>query len=221
MLAAGRPGSPTADEALATLCRTYWRPIYVYLRRRGADREKAEDLTQGFFATLLEKNYLGDADRERGRFRTFLLTAVQNYARNEWDRARAGKRGGGIPIDPLEGEESFHQEPSHEETPERLFDRRWARTLLQVALDRLQEEMEQAGASERFARLLPFLTGEGDESYRDAAAGLGMSEPAARVQVHRMRRRFQRLLREEVAETVGDTALVDDELRHLHAVLGA
>ncbi|MCI0656875.1 MAG: sigma-70 family RNA polymerase sigma factor [Acidobacteria bacterium] len=223
VIAAADPGDPLALEALTALCRAYWQPIYVYLRRRGTDREEALDLTQGFFAKLLEKNYLADARRERGRFRTFLLTALNHYVANEWDRERAQKRGGGTPpisIDAPQAETMYHREPSHDDTPERLFDRRWARTLLDVGLKRLREETARREEVQRFERLLPLMSGEGEEGYRDLAAELGVGESAIRVAVHRMRRRFRAILRDEVARTVGNRSSVDDELRHLFAVLG-
>jgi len=222
--AAADPDNPSSLEALPALCSSYWQPIYVYLRRRGLDHEETLDLTQGFFAKLLEKHYLADARRERGRFRTFLLTALNHYVANEWDRERAQKRGGGvaaIPIDGSEAETTYRHEPSHDDTPERLFDRRWARTLLDAGLKRLREETVHREEAGRFERLLPLLSGEGDEGYRDLAAALGVGESALRVAVYRMRRRFRAILRDEVARTVGDRSSVDEELRHLFAVLGA
>jgi RNA polymerase sigma-70 factor (ECF subfamily) len=224
LIVAAADGSPEErSEALADLCRQYWQPVYLYLRRRGADREKAADLTQGFFAKLIEKNYIGDANRERGRFRTFLLVSVQHYAANEWDRDRALKRGGGqspVSIDGVEGEEVFRIEPSHEETPERLFNRRWARALVDACLARLREETTRPGDVQRLDRLLPLLTGESDLGYREVAGELEMSEGAARVYAYRVRKQFREILRDEVARTVTDPSHVEDELRHLFAVLG-
>jgi len=223
VVAAGDRDHPDAREALATLCADYWQPIYVFLRRQGADDERARDLTQGFFTTLLEKNYVGDARRERGRFRTFLLTSVKHYVANEWDRDRAVKRGGGQPlisIDRLRAEQAYTSEPSHDETPERLFDRRWARTLLDAGLERLRREMTTSAGLRRFERLLPFLIGESEIGYAAAAAEMGLGESAVKVAVHRMRRRLRALLRDEVARTVGEPRQVDDELRHLFAALG-
>lgn len=223
VVAAGDRDRPEAREALATLCAAYWQPIYVFLRRQGTDDERARDLTQGFFTTLLEKNYVGDARRDRGRFRTFLLTSLKHYVANERDRDRAAKRGGGqapIAIDHLQAEEAYRLEPSHDETPERLFDRRWARTLLDSGLGRLREEMATSAGLRRFERLLPFLIGESETGYGEAAAAMGLGESAVKVAVHRMRRRLRALLREEVARTVGDPEQVDDELRHLFAALG-
>ena len=222
VVAAGDLENPSEREALSALCRTYWLPIYVYLRRRGADEERARDLTQGFFAKLLEKNYVGDARRERGRFRTFLLTSLRNFAANEWNRETAQKRGGGrvpISIDDLDAEEHYRREPAHHDTPERLFDRRWARILLDTSLNRLREETPEPAARERFESLLPFMSGDSESGYREAAERLGMSESATRVAVHRLRRRFRAIVREEVSRTVGEHGEVEDELRHLFAAM--
>lgn len=223
VIAAGDQDRPDAREALSALCGAYWQPIYAYLRRHGADADRAHDLTQGFFTTLLEKNYIGDARRDRGRFRTFLLTSLKHYVSNEADRDRAAKRGGRQPpisLDQPAAEESYRIEPSHDDTPERLFDRRWARTLLDAGLGRLREEMEASAGLRRFERLLPFLVGESDTGYREAAAEMGIGESAVKVAVHRLRRRLRTILREEVARTVGDPDHVDDELKHLFSALG-
>jgi RNA polymerase sigma-70 factor (ECF subfamily) len=221
--ASGRE-SPQAREALASLCEAYWPPVYAFLRRHGTEHDQALDLTQGFFAVLIEKNYVGDARRDRGRFRTFLLAAVKHYVSNERDREQALKRGGGKPLVSLdsreEGDAAFLL-PSHDETPERIFDRRWARTLLDASLRRLREEMGRSPGIQRFDRLLPYLTGDSEEGYREAAASIGISESAVKVAVHRLRRRFRDVLRAEVAETVGDPADVDAELSHLLKVLGS
>jgi len=223
LAAAGPADSPAAREALATLCRAYWSPIYAYLRRRGADTERARDLTQGFFAQLLEKNYVGDARPERGRFRTFLLTSLQHYAANVWNREHAKKRGGDAPpisIDAVDAEHGYQLEPFHEETPERIFDRRWARTLLETSLERLRDESKGSGAAARHELLAPFMGGDAPSGYREVAEELQMTESAVRVTVHRMRRRFRAILRDEVARTLQDETLVDDELRHLFVVVG-
>jgi RNA polymerase sigma-70 factor (ECF subfamily) len=224
VVAAGDREQPEAQDALAALCSAYWQPIYVFLRRRGVPEDRARDLTQGFFTILLEKNYIGDARRDRGRFRTFLLTALVHYVANETDRDRTAKRGGGqapFPFDLTEVEKAYRLEPSHDETPERIFDRRWARTLLDAGLGRLRDEMAGSAGLKRFERLLPFLVGESDTGYREAAAGMGMGESAVKVAVHRLRRRLRVILRDEVARTVGDPGQVDDELQHLFAALGA
>ncbi len=224
IIAAGDKDDPSAREALASLCRSYWPPIYAYLRRQGRDRDVALDLTQGFFAKLLEKHYVADARRERGRFRTFLLTSLQHFVANEWDRERAFKRGGGqatVSLDAAEAEYAYSLEPVDQETPERIFDRRWARSLLDAGLSRLRDESPDAAGRDHFDRLVPFLTGESDEGYRDAATSLATTEGALRVAVHRMRARFRSILKNEVEKTLDDPAHVDDELRHLFAVLGS
>jgi len=224
VVAAGEAESPSARQALAALCGDYWQPIYVYLRRRGADPDRAGDLTQGFFAKLIEKNYVSDARRERGRFRTFLLTSVQNYVANEWDRDHAQKRGGGkapISIDAKEGEAAYRLEGNRGDRPDRLFERRWARAVLDFCLVRLSDEARTSGNLERFKSLVPFLAGAPDTGYRRLADRLEMTEEAARVAVHRARRRFRAMLRDEVARIVDDPAEVDDELRHLFKALGS
>ena len=220
VLAAGEGGSAAALERL---CASYWLPVYAFVRRRGYRVEDAQDLTQGFFARLIEKGDLRAADRERGRFRSFLLTNCQYYLANERDRASAQKRGGGraaIPID-------FDQAPgleaalAHEETPERLYDRQWCLTLLDGVLTALRDEHAGAGKAEVFDRLKEFLTGsEGAGSHAEAAADLGMTPGAVKVAVHRLRRRYRDELRRRVAETVASEADVDDEIRHLLRSLG-
>jgi RNA polymerase sigma-70 factor (ECF subfamily) len=223
IVAAADTSREGGGRALADLCQRYWQPVYLYLRRRGTDRERAADLTQGFFTKLIEKNYAGDAQRERGRFRTFLLTSVQHYAANEWHRDHTIKRGGGqfpVSIDSLVGEETLRLEPSHEETPERLFDRRWAQTLVETCLGRLREERTRSGDVERLDLLLPLLTGDDESGYREVAKALEMTEGAARVYAHRIRRQFREILRDEVARTVSDPTRIEDELRHLFRVLG-
>lgn len=219
MLAAGDSHNPDSRTALADLCQAYWYPLYAYLRRRGYPQEEAEDLVQGFFAQLLEKNYLKAADRERGRFRSFLLTALKNYAANEWDRRTAMKRGGKSPTLSLDFETAegrYTIEPSDEHTPEQAFDRGWATAQLEQVLARMRAEAGEG--DERFALLQRFLTGDGDElRYSEAAERLGMSEGAVKVAVHRLRQRFGTVLRDEVARTLADPSDVDDELRHLFA----
>lgn len=219
MVAAGDSQNPDSRAALAELCQDYWYPLYAYLRRRGYPQEEAEDLVQGFFVQLLEKNYLKAADRERGRFRSFLLTALKNYAANEWDRRTAQKRGGPTPplsLDFENAEGRYTIEPADERTPEQEYDRGWATAQLEQVLARMRAE---AGESdERFALLQGFLTGEGEGiPYRDVAERLDMSEGAVKVAVHRLRQRFGAVLREEVARTLADPGDVDDELRHLFA----
>lgn len=213
--------NPHSKEALQSLCSAYWHPVYFFIRRRGYTAEEAEDLTQGFFAELLEKNFLGQADRERGRFRTFLLAAVKHYLANEWDRARAQKRGGGyqtLSFDFESAERTF--QPATDLTPDKIYIERWATNLLSRVLTRLQDEMEEQGRPERFGRLKVFLTGkEPHAPYREVANDLGISEGAVKIAVYRMRRRFGQLLREEIRNTVVDDGQVDEEIRFLFAAL--
>jgi RNA polymerase sigma-70 factor (ECF subfamily) len=223
VVAAGGAGSPEADDALARLCGIYWYPVYAFIRRQGNDSDAARDLTQEFFARLIEKQYLREVRRERGRFRSFLIVAVRHFLSNERDRARASKRGGGRPLLPLDVETAegrYRREAVDAITPEVLFDRQWAIALLGQVLDRLRAEMEAAGKQEQFARLKPMLTGEADErGYRALGAELGMTEGAVKVAVHRLRRRYRELAREEIAAIVVDPGAVDAELRHLAAAL--
>jgi RNA polymerase sigma-70 factor (ECF subfamily) len=223
VVAAGDSRDPQSREALTALCRDYWPPVYSYVRSRGNDVETARDLTQGFFTRLLEKGYLKEAKRERGKFRTFLLTSVKHFLANEWDREQALKRGGGatlLPLDVDTAEGRHRPEPAHDETPDKIFEKRWALTLLEQVSERLKQEMERSGNLERFERFRPFLTAEGGvSSYRELAQQLGMSEGAVKVAIHRLRRRFGALLREEVAQTVSNPGDVDGELRYLMSVL--
>jgi RNA polymerase sigma-70 factor (ECF subfamily) len=224
VLAAGANESSAAvDQALTTLCETYWYPLYAFLRSRGSSVEDAQDLTQAFFARVLEKRALRQADPARGRFRSFLLTSLKNFASNQHDRDVAGKRGGGVPLVPLEFESAegrFQMElPSHE-TPERIFDRRWGLTLLDRVLSRLHTEMVAAGREAAFERLKNYLTGDEPQlSYARTATELGMSEGAVKVAVHRLRRQFRDLLRDEIAHTVSSPGDIDDELRHLRSAM--
>lgn len=226
VLAAGDASSKDSAEALATLCELYWYPLYAFVRRRGHDPDAAQDLTQAFFARVIEKAYLRDATPTRGRFRSFLLGSLKHFLANEWDHARALKRGGGAVVLPLDvelgqGETRYRLEPADEETPERLFERQWAMALLGRVLARLLEEAEAAGKSAQLDVLKPLLTGEPiDETYAQLGAQLGMSEGAVKVAVHRLRRRMRVLLQEEIARTVEDPRDVEDEIHHLFEVLG-
>jgi RNA polymerase sigma-70 factor (ECF subfamily) len=184
VVAAGDRESPEAETALSALCTAYWHPVYAFIRRSGHDAEAARDLTQGFFTRVLEKNYFGDARRERGRFRTFLLTSVRNFLANERDRDRAQKRGGGrvpIPLEADDGERSYQIDPSHDLTPERLFEQRWALAVIGGALNSVRERYELRKKAEWFANLKPFLTGNEPGSYADLAAELKVSEGSLRV----------------------------------------
>jgi RNA polymerase sigma-70 factor (ECF subfamily) len=221
--AAGDSSGPEARDALASLCTAYWYPLYAFVRRQGHGPEQAQDLTQGFFARLLEKNDLASADQTRGRFRSFLLAACKHFLSNERDREHALKRGGGrvpLSIDRTAAEGCYGREPSHDETPERLFERRWALTLLEQVLARLRGEYETAGKGRLFERLKGHLTG-GGEAHAQAAAELRMSEGAVKVAVHRLRQRYRDLLRDEIAQTLTDPAEVEDEVRALFAALGS
>lgn len=223
VLAAAHDSRPDAQAALATLCETYWYPLYAYVRRLGYKAEDAQDLTQGFFAALLEKQYVKAADRERGRFRSFLLTALKRFLSKEYDRAHAQKRGGKarpIALDWEAGESRYALEPSHDVTPEAIYQRRWALTVLDRVIVRLRQAYADAGKETVFDGVKAFLTGEtGAPPYEQVACELGMSEGAVKVAVHRLRRRYRDLLRSEIAQTVADPEAVEDELKYLLAVL--
>ncbi len=221
--AAGQRGSPEAEEALATLCRLYWYPLYAYARRQIPRSEDAQDLTQAFFARLLEKDYLQAADARRGKFRSFLLTAFKHFLANERERNGAQKRGGGrivLPLDFRAGEERFRREPVDPRTPENQYERRWALTLLEQTLGRLRAEYEAAGKSRLFEALKGTLTGEpAGVPYARLAADLGVTESVVKVAAHRLRRRYGELLRAEIAQTVASPDEVDEELRSLFAAV--
>ena len=223
VLAAGDRGAPRADEAMAALCATYWYPVYAFVRRRGHDADAASDLTQAFFARLLEKGDLRAADRERGRFRTFLLVVCKRFLANEHDRATAAKRGGGRVIasfDARDAEGRYHREPIHDLTPEAIFERRWASTLLDAVFDRIRGEFDRAGKAEQFEALKATLTGDSQaRPYAEVAERLGMTEGAVQAAAHRLRKRFREEVRAAVAETLDDPADLDDEIRDLFAAL--
>ena len=223
VLSAGQTPSPQAAAALETLCRTYWYPLYAYVRRKGHDHEEAQDLTQEFFARLLEKNYLAHADRHKGQFRSFLLAALDHFLTNEWRKAHAAKRGGGqamISLDDETMEKRFSSEQVSDLTPEKIYERRWALTLLDHALARLREEFATAGKARQFDQFRSFLTSDGESDYATAAAELEMSAGAAAVAVHRLRHRYRELVREEIVHTVASPTEVEDELRWLFAAVG-
>lgn len=223
MLQAGRKSSPHSDRALAELCQQYWYPLYAYVRRRVNSREDAEDLTQGFFARFLEKNYLEGLHAERGKFRAFLLAALNHYLANERDKAARQKRGGGVAslsLDWREADERFQFEPPDHATPDRLFDREWALALLERVIQRLQTECAAEGRAELLGQTRGYLmVGESAIPYAEAAVRLGLEEGAVRVAVHRLRKRYRELLREEIAQTVNDPAQVKEELRSLQEAL--
>jgi RNA polymerase sigma factor (sigma-70 family) len=223
VLAARDPTDPGTREALARLYRTYWYPLYAYIRRKGFPPEHAEDLTQGFFSDGLSRSFLRGVDPARGRFRSFLLASFENYLRNEQDRARRVKRGGRVAILSIDGggaEARYLREPTHVETAERLYDRRWALTLIDRALDRLERRMAEQGKGQLFDRLKPALLGTDDAvAYAHMASELGMTEGSVKVAAHRLRGRLRESIRAEIAETVSDPADVDQEIRDLFSAL--
>ena len=214
VLAARRETSPQARVALEELCRQYWYPLYAYVRRSGYESHEAEDLTQEFFVRLLAKNYLAEVDPEKGKFRSFLLASLKHFLANEWDKARAQKRGGGRTFVSLDAETRYRQEPVDELTADKLLDRQWALALFEQVLGRLEAETDP----KQFAALKPFLTAEKEAiPYANVAGQLETSEGAVKVAVHRLRQRYRKLLREEIAHTVASPAEVDEEIRHLFA----
>lgn len=219
VLAAGRDSSPEAKTALATLCETYWFPLYAFVRRQGYDAQDAQDLTQGFFTRLLEKKDLRDVQRERGKFRSFLLASMKHFLMNEWDRTQAQKRGGGqrmLSVDFDEAESRLRLEPSHEQTPEVIFEKQWALTLLDRVRAVLREEFVRAHKAEQFDRLHVYLTGEKSAvTYAEVAEELRISEAAVKMAVSRLRRRFHDRLRKEIGQTVATEDEIDDEIRAL------
>jgi RNA polymerase sigma factor (sigma-70 family) len=223
VLAASDSASPESSHALEALCRTYWYPLYAYVRRLGRSPEDAEDLTQAFFARFLEKQWVADADRQRGRFRSFLLSSFKHFLANEWDKARARKRGGGIEFTSLNtttAETRYQQEPPGRSSPDWEFDRRWALALLDTVLGRLQREYANEGKAAWFGELKATLAVDrAGVAYADIARRLGTTEGAVKVAVHRLRQRYRVLLRTEIAHTVASPAEVEEELRHLFAVL--
>lgn len=225
ILAAGHRSSLDSDDALESLCRTYWYPLYVYAQRRVSDVQQAQDLTQAFFARVLEKNFFETADPQRGRFRAFLLTAFKRFLVNEWEKDRAAKRGGGKKILSFNfdsGESQYTLEPADHLTPERRYEQQWALTMLEHVVAKLRDEFVATGKEAQFNHLKVFITGPSQtDSYAAAAMTLGISEGAAKVAAHRMRQRYRELLRAEIAQTVTELSEVDDEIRNLFDVLGS
>jgi RNA polymerase sigma factor (sigma-70 family) len=213
--AAGASG----DQALAQLCSSYWYPVYAFVRRQSSSAEDAEDLTQGFFARLIEKGDLAVADPARGRFRSFLLAACRHYLSNARDHARADRRGGRrlhVPLDVASAEQRYERALAHGETPERIFERQWCLTLLGAVLEDLAADYEARGQSALYARLSPFLAGADDAGrHREAASDLGMTPAAVKVAVHRLRRRYRDRLRDRVRETVASERELEEEIQHL------
>ena len=225
VIGGGDRNSPLAGTALQTLCQRYWYPLYAFVRMRRYNAIEAQDLTQEFFARLLEKNVLADASPRRGRFRSFLLTAMKHFLSDQWDKAKAQKRGGSRPVLSLDvetAESRFSLEPSHDLTPDKLFERQWACTLLQLAIERLEIDLSATGKTREFELFKAALTGDGrGVDYAHAALELGISEDAARQIAHRLKRRYRELLREELAQTLADPGDVDDEIRRLFQTFGS
>ena len=219
VLEAGLTDEAKAGEALEKLCRTYWYPLYAFVRRKGHSPEDAKDLTQAFFERFLAKRYVKDIVKEKGRFRAFLLTAFQRFLCDEFDRATATKRGGGvplIPLDTLDAEAQFKQAIGTVESPESIFDRAWAETVVQSSVERLRGEYEADGRTSLFGELKGYLSRSADwEAYTASGERLGMSADAVAMSVMRLRRRYRTLVRAEVANTVATPGDIDDEMRHL------
>lgn len=219
MLKAGHDSSPDARQALASLCETYWYPLYAFARRRGLDSNDAMDATQAFFTQMLAKDYLQSADQQRGRFRSFLLTMFKRFLSNERDRENALKRGGGqnlLSLDVDAAEARYRREPQDDTTAEHLYERRWAITLLNRVLHRLRDDCYAKDKAELFDQCRIYLTGEsGDSSYAGVGQRLGMSEGSIKVAVHRLRQRYRELLQEEVAQTLEEDGDIEEELAAL------
>ena len=222
VLSAGRHSSPDAREALCQLCEQYWYPLYAFVRRRVPDVHEAQDLTQAFFAQLLEKNYVAQADPERGKFRTFLLSSLCHFLSNEWDKSQAKKRGGDrlhFSLNFDDGERRLTQDPATNMTAERDYERQWAISLLQHVLQSLRDDAVGAGREKQFEVLKDCLTGNRRRSYAEIAEELNMSEPAVKTAVHRLRRQYGRRLRRAIAETVAKPNDIDEEIRRLFGAL--
>jgi RNA polymerase sigma factor (sigma-70 family) len=225
VLTAGGRGTTRSRQALEELCRAYWYPLYAYVRRQGRSPEEAQDLTQEFFTRLIAGHLLGVVDRTKGKFRSFLLASLKHFLANEWDKARAQKRGGThslIALDAQAAERRYALEPAHELSADRIFERRWALTVLERVLTGLREEHARAGKARQklFDRLKDFLVGQAEQdSYARAAAELGMSEGAVKAAIHRLRQRYRDSLRKEIAQTVCDAKEVEDEIRDLLSAL--
>lgn len=225
VLSAGQKSSPQAQRALEELCGAYWFPLYAYVRRRGHAKEDAEDLTQAFFAKFLEKNYLADLSAERGKFRAFLLASLKHFLANEWDKTQRQKRGGHATHFSLDGtaaDTQFQIADPAASSPDKAFDREWALALLSQVIERLGAETEAHGRAAEFEQFKIFLTaGKGAQPYAEAAKKLGLEEGAVRVAVHRLRKRYRQLLRDEIAQTLIDPAQVDEEMQTLFGAFRA
>jgi RNA polymerase sigma factor (sigma-70 family) len=223
VILAGTNGDGASSAALERLCTSYWHPLYGYARRRGYDPHEAQDLTQEFFAQLLQRRFLDSVDREKGKFRAFLLASMNNFLANQWDRSQRLKRGGGttiLSLDDDQAEERFRMEPVEGITPEKIFERRWAETVLEQVMEKVRSELEASGNGERFTLFKDFLVRDpGAASYSELAERLGMSVSATTSAIHRLRGRFRQLFREEIAQTVASPDEVDEEIRCLIAAL--
>ncbi len=222
VLAAGQHESPQAAEALETLCRTYWYPLYAYVRRSGHSPEDAQDLTQAFFALLLARDSLAGVRSQKGKFRSFLLTALRHFLSDQWSHARAVKRGSGaevLSLEALEAEGRYRLEPVEGLDAERIYERRWAMTLLEQALNRLRDESTAAGKRNLFEALEGLVAGESDVSCGEVAVKLGLTESATKSTLHRLRERYRALVREEIAHTVAEPAEIEAEVRYLITVV--
>jgi RNA polymerase sigma factor (sigma-70 family) len=223
VLAAGSPSSSHHEQALGTLCEAYWFPLYAYLRRRGYDTHRAEDAIQAFFAMLLEKNGLHRAKQDRGRFRSFLLASLKNLLADQWDRAQAQKRGGQIKtlsLDVATAETRYTYEPADRLSPEKLFEKSWALTVLRQAMDQLKTESATEGRMQLFDHLKSYLTGDKNSvSYKSMAGTLDITEGAVKAAVHRLRRRYRELVRREISQTVATEEQLEEEIRDLFSAL--
>ena len=222
VLRAARSDATRARAALEDLCQAYWYPLYAYARRRGYSPHDAEDLTQGFFTRILRLNSLAQVEQEQGKFRAFLLASMNHFMADEWDRASAQKRAAGrtVSLDAEMAENRYRSEPMDKLTPERVFERRWAMTLLENVVQRLRKEYEASGQGALFMEIRFAITGDKNAvPYKELASGLGMTEEALRVAVHRLRQRYRRALREEITQTVADESEVEEELNCLRRIL--
>ena len=225
VLAAGRGDSRQAEVALEELCHTYWYPLYAYVRRQGHSHADAQDLTQGFFARLLEKNYLEAVNSDKGKFRAFLLVALKRFLANEWDRANRQKRGGGVmplSLDWQDAESRYQINPADNLSPDKLYDRAWALIVLERVITRLRDESGTDGKAGQYEQLKSFLMmGKSEIPYAQAAAALKLTEGAVRVAVHRLRRRYREVLREEITQTLANPAQADEEMQALFSALAS
>lgn len=224
VLAAGHNRDASSSDALASLCEAYWYPVYAFLRRSGRNAETSQDITQSFFLRLLEGSFFSKADPVRGRFRSFLMGSLRHFLADEADHRLAQKRGGGaihLPFDPQDGENRYRHEPSTTETPERIFERRWALAVLDRTMKLIENDFLRGGRLDHFQHLRPYLTGQGEAPYAALAEKLGVSESSVKSGIHRLRKRYREALRAEVASTVAEEQEIDAELRYLIQSLAA